>query len=343
MEGRPDVVVAGDDALVGQVAILLAVAGDAMLETALDLVVRTLTLRSASLRAGGPGGGDLIAVAGSTMHAATATWATKVANPESKRPEAANPWPTHVSLPVCASGEQLATLTVEGCLPAQQAVLRGCAAVIALALDAVKPEPDNTAGEQMLAAQAADQEALANELHDGPLQTLVAARYAADAAVRGADPTLARDAVQTALVQFRRTLWQLRPRGGADLAAALRQLSDQLVQGGQPPLALSVDPVAAATLTPVAATTAYRLVQAMAWTVRSGPLPVAVRGEEGQVLLVVTGLIPSFATWELRLRVVGASTTLTGHSLVASFPRPLVATVSRLGASCVVTEPVPPR
>ena len=335
--------VTGDGALAGHVAILLAVADDAALDAALDLMVRALGLRSAALRAGGPAGGDLIAIAGLMVHAAPAVPDPTVINPRLRHLGDANPWSTSISLPVCASGQQLATLTVEGCRPAQQALVRACAAVLALALAAVKPEADNTAGEQLLAAQAADQDALADELHDGSLQTLVAARYAADAAVRGAEPTLARDAVQTALVQLRRTLWQLRPRGGADLAGALSQLSDQLVQGGQPPLALTVEPVAAATLTPLAATTAYRLIQATAWTVRSGPLPVALRSDDGQAVLAVNGTIPSPARWELRLRVVGASMTLTTQGLVASFPRPLGASGSILGAPCVARDPVTPR
>ena len=343
MEGRPDVVATGDGALVGQLAILLAVAGDAMLDAALDVIVNALGLRSAALRAGGPAGGDLMAVAGSFVHAATATLAPAGTHLRPAHQGDASPGPTSVSLPICASGQQFATLTVEGCRPAQQPVLRSCAAVLALALAAVRPEADNTTGEQLLAAQAADQNALADELHDGPLQTLAAARYAADAVVRGADPTVARDAVQAALVHLRRTLWQLRPRGGADLAGALAQLSDQLVQGGQPPLVLSVDPVAAATLPPVAATTAYRLVQASARTLRPGQLSVELRNDGGQVVLAVGGMISSLALWEPRLRVVGAGVTPTAQGLEVRFPRPLAAPVSILGALCVVPEPVVPR
>ncbi len=77
----------------------------------------------------------------------------------------------------------------------------------------------------MLALAEADADAAADGLHDGALQALVVARYAADAAVRGGDPAAARDAVQEALVALRRAVWLLRPRGAQGLLEALRQLA----------------------------------------------------------------------------------------------------------------------
>ena len=77
------------------------------------------------------------------------------------------------------------------------------------------PAPD------LLAAAERDLDCLADRLHDGALQALVVARYACDAVARGADPALARDAVQDALVTLRREVWLLRPRGDDGLMTAL--------------------------------------------------------------------------------------------------------------------------
>ena len=73
----------------------------------------------------------------------------------------------------------------------------------------------------VLSLAEAEADAAADALHDGALQALVVARYAADAAVRGADPAAARDAVQHALVALRRAVWLLRPRGDRGLLEAL--------------------------------------------------------------------------------------------------------------------------
>jgi signal transduction histidine kinase len=63
----------------------------------------------------------------------------------------------------------------------------------------------------VLTLAEAQADAAADTLHDGALQALVVARYAADAAVRGGDASAARDAVQDALVALRRAVWLLRP------------------------------------------------------------------------------------------------------------------------------------
>ena len=84
----------------------------------------------------------------------------------------------------------------------------------------------------VLALAEAEAAATADALHDGALQALVVARYAADAAVRGGDPAAARDAVQQALVALRRAVWQLRPRGDQGLVTALEQLAVQILDAG---------------------------------------------------------------------------------------------------------------
>jgi signal transduction histidine kinase len=134
----------------------------------------------------------------------------------------------------------------------------------------------------------ADREALADALHDGPVQSLVVARYAADAAARGGDAGLARDALQSALVELRRFLWHVRPRGSAGFVEALDQLSAQLTEAGGPPVGLVGDVEAAAALRGAAGVTAYRLVQAVARP-DAGAVRVALRREGARLVVDVEG------------------------------------------------------
>ena len=308
MEGRSDTPVVAEVALLaGQVAVMLAVAGDAMLTEALRLMVRSLGLRSAVLRATEPDGGGLLAVAGEVVHAAE-----PVAAPVRSAP---------LLLPVQANGRDLAVLALEGHRPAQVPVVRACAAVIALVLAAGGAEADAVTALELMRAETQDRDAVADALHDGPLQSLVVARYGADATVRGADPAVARDAVQAALVDLRRMLWQLRPRGAGDLAAALRQLDERLVEGGRPPLLLQVDPASAGELVGLAATTAYGLVQATALAERTGPLTVELLATRSATVLTIAGEVPALDRWELRLRALGAVTTVVAGVLLVRFPR----------------------
>lgn len=147
----------------------------------------------------------------------------------------------------------------------------------------------------LLAAADLDADALADAIHDGALQALVVARYAADAAVRGGDPVQARDAVQDALVALRRVVWLLRPRGADDLPAALAELSTRL----DAPLALDVDPAVAAALAPAARVVAYRFVQASA----AGAVSLVRDG--AAAVLSVDGEVADPAGWAARARAVG--------------------------------------
>lgn len=164
----------------------------------------------------------------------------------------------------------------------------------------------------LLAAADADLDALGDRLHDGPLQALAGARYACDAVTRGADPAVARDAVQHALVLLRRELWLLRPRGEDGLAAALTELSDQLVAAGRPGLRLRVDPTVR--LLPRGAVTAYRLVQAVAGR---DPLDVALSGDG---ILRVDRPVAEPDTWALRAAAVGAELHVTATSTLLVLP-----------------------
>lgn len=130
----------------------------------------------------------------------------------------------------------------------------------------------------------------ADRLHDGPVQSLVAARYAVDLAARGGDASLARDAVQQALVELRAALWHLRPRTGDDhdLAEALTQLSEQLARDGRPVLSLDLESGSPAAF----AAAAFRLVQAVALPEGAQPVEVVVRRTANAWTLTVTGGSP---------------------------------------------------
>lgn len=150
----------------------------------------------------------------------------------------------------------------------------------------------------------ADAEALADRLHDDVLQALVVARYATDAVARGADPALARDAVQDALVALRRTVWQLRPRTAPGLRTALLDLSAQQLAAGRPALVLELDDEVAGALDPTAAAAAYRLVQAVLTECVGSPV-VRLRRAGGRAQLEIDRCVPDPAGWSLRARALG--------------------------------------
>jgi hypothetical protein len=152
----------------------------------------------------------------------------------------------------------------------------------------------------LLAAADADADALADALHDGPLQALVAARYAVDAAVRGGDPVIARDAVQEALVALRRAVWLMRPRGEDGLPGALAELAAQRAAAGAAPLELDLDADVAAALPAPARVAAYRFVQAVA----SG-CTVRLTRSGSDALLSVDGPLLDPVGWSARAAALG--------------------------------------
>ena len=152
----------------------------------------------------------------------------------------------------------------------------------------------------------AELDALADRLHDGPLQALVAARYACDASVRGAaDPALARAAVQEALVALRREMWLLRPRGAGGLSHALAALSTQRVGAGLPGLSVHLDTGVPDALSPAVGAAAYRLVQAVSRNV-STVLPVRLARCCAGAALDVGGPLDPVDGWSVRARALGA-------------------------------------
>lgn len=157
----------------------------------------------------------------------------------------------------------------------------------------------------LLALADTELDLVADRLHDGVLQSLVVARYACDAAARGADPALARDAVQVALVALRHEVWAMRPRSDRGLAAALDDLSAQRARLGQAGLLLELDAGIVAGLPVVAGATAYRLVQAVLRTV-GDDVVLAVRLTRSgphALLDLDAGLVES-AVWSLRARAL---------------------------------------
>jgi signal transduction histidine kinase len=187
-------------------------------------------------------------------------------------------------------------------------------------------EPRTDLPSAVLTLAEAEADAAADALHDGALQALVVARYAADAAVRGGDAAVARDAVQDALVALRRAVWLLRPRGEQGLIEALEQLAAQVVEAGGAPVLLDVDEVAAAvldtSLAPAAATAAYRLVQRAAG---AAPLTVRLRRTPTGLRIALDVPLTDPAGEALRARAVGGALLATrdGASLHLPLSRSL--------------------
>ena len=283
MPGPSTLVVTEPCAVLATVAGLLAEGGS--LAEGLDALVSGLGLRSAAVRTAA---GDLLGASGEVVH--------------------------DLSTPVLELGVPLrvgasATLTVTGARPSQLPALRAAAAVLGLA--AVPAEHA-----ALLEAAEAERDALADSLHDGPVQGLVVARLAADAAVRGGDAVAARDAVQDALVDLRRALWQIRPRGGAGLADALSQLAAQRAEAGDAALTVTGE----ADLTGPAAGLAYRVVQAARAT------GVALTWDGPLVAVDLDGALPTPELWGARARALGGDLYATAGRIRLVLPVPTART-----------------
>lgn len=267
MSGPSTPVVTEPVAVLGAVAALLAEGRD--LPEALEALLAGLALRGVALRSAA---GDLLATAGDVLR-------------DSAAPVLEVAVPLRDGLP--------GTLTVVGARPSHLLVLRTCASILGLALAPV-------ASAALLDAAEAERDAIADGLHDGPVQALVVARLAADAAVRGGDVPAARDATQAALVELRRALWQIRPRGSDGVLEALQQLSVQRVDAGLPALGLVVEPEAV--LTGRAGSLAYQVVQASA----GSDCRVAVRSDGPSVVVDVDGgTLSTPELWTARARALG--------------------------------------
>lgn len=260
-------------------------AAGAPLTAALDELVAGLGLRGAMVR---DASGGLLAVGGAV--------------PFAVRAERSVP-PATLELPVpdCAGGAA-GTLIVIGDHPVHLRVLRAVASVVGLAL-ARRPAAAVT---DVVVAAEHDLDDLADALHDGPVQALVAARYLADAAVRGGDAGAARAAVQEALVQLRLFLWHLRPRTDGGLGPALSALSARVSDGGGSALVLAGAPGRGDALRGPAAGAAYRLVQAVVRPGTSACL-VSTDVDAGSLVVHVDGgaALSRPDRWARRARALG--------------------------------------
>jgi hypothetical protein len=306
-----------DAVLIGRVAELLSDLGEEGLTEALELLVDELSLSSAVLREAAPHGlGRVRAVAGDSPHAVPAMRVVSAGS---------TPGPT-VELPLRAGGRDVGVLAVVGARPSQLPALRGVASVLGLVLSspAARPAVDDAVLE-LVAAADAEADAAADLLHDGPVQSLVVAHYAAEAAARGGNAVAAREAVQSALVELRRTLWHLRPRTGSGLAGALGQLSARMEEAGGAPLRFVLDEVLAAALPPAVVSVAYRVVQAVAVPAGAEPVRVALRREGALVVLDVEGGTPLAEPqrWGTTARALGGSLTCTPDRIRLAVPVPV--------------------
>ncbi len=297
-------------AVVGRLAVHLGREGAAGLAGALEILVEGCGLRSAVLRA--LPGGELVAVAGEVVQAV----------PVSRRD-----LPSVVELSVRApSGGEVAVLTVTGGRPVSLPVLRAAASVLALAVTA--PVAPVASAAPLLLDLEGEVEALADRLHDGPVQALVAARYAADLAARTGDLSLVREAVQEALVQLRRTMGQLRPRGADGLVEALEALGARLAEAGGPVLSLHLD-AEADVRDPAQAVGAYRLVQAACRDLDADQRVVVGLAREdepsgrGVLVLTVDGAaLPDPARWRRTAAALGADLLVSTGRLRLALPVP---------------------
>jgi signal transduction histidine kinase len=220
--------------------------------------------------------------------------------------------------------------------------------------------------DRLLVLEERERGALADRLHDGPLQDLVATRYLADltvqAAARSATPaTVAerlgavRDAAQDALVGTRRLLGSLTARcaDGTGLTQALAALGTAAgaaggaagggAGGAAGGLAVEVQAADAGTLPPGIAIVAYRLVQALlADTAERGATTAVVRARRTPEALEVSvaGSVapdleaPAVARWVVRIGMLGGTilTDPTGTTTArlpmpaGAVPEPLVGT-----------------
>jgi signal transduction histidine kinase len=316
---------AARDELVGEIAALLRAAQllvsarctQASLQEVLELLVATTGASSVTLRPAVPGLPDVLEAASTPTRAAA----------------------VRISLPLRYGDETLGTLA----LAAPQALAVGheqCAAVVAdllaLALSdfAARRQLDGAVAERrrlvarFIDATERERAELAGQLHDGPLQSLVAARYVTDMAglaLRDGTFDEARRGVQAGLVNARRALWQLRPHAadGADLAGALESLGEKL--GESTGLRVELDaPALPPQMPPSVASAAFRLVQEMLSTsVRERAATRATVSAEvdGAVLVVtvtddgvgqVVEVPPGLARWREWVSLLGGEVRLRG-------------------------------
>lgn len=215
------------------------------------------------------------------------------------------------------------TRLLSASVPAQRRPRGTSASACSPSAPVAEDVPPDDLPSAVLRLAEADADGFADALHDGALQALVVARYAADAAVRGGDAVAARQAVQDALVALRRAVWLLRPRGDDGLVPALRDLARHLDATGAAPLRLELDGPAEIALEqaldPASATAAYRLVQRAAG---GRPLTVRLRRTPTALAVDLDAAVPDPVGEALRARAVGATLITRSDSSLLLLPLP---------------------
>ncbi len=276
-------------------AAFCGVAARMLAESGRDALAPVLTLLGQALQA------NVDLLEAGTTRAAIPRARSRAAAPDSVDLSTAAP----IELPIRARGNALAVLSIEpntASLPPAWTTSPGplgtVADLIALVLSAGSESP---AGSEVKAAARTwfdldeqDRKQLAGDLHDGLVQSLVAARYLLDLAAStwpdGPLPWLeaVRESIQAALGDGRALLKSVQPRVRA--AAGLRVALEDLCAGAAVPTELhSVAPTEPSTEqtgepapAPVAAAAAYRFVQAALSDLRErGAEAVEVRLSSG--------------------------------------------------------------
>jgi hypothetical protein len=255
-------------------AAFCGVAARMLAESGRDALAPVLTLLGQALRA------NVDLLEAGTTRAAIPRPRLRGASPDSVDLSAAAP----IDLPIRARGTVLAVLSIEPTtagLPAPWTQSPGplgtIADLVALTLSSGS-EPD--AGDDVRSASRSwfdleeqDRKQLAGELHDGLVQSLVAARYLLDLAAStwpdGPLPWLeaVRESIQAALVDGRGLLNSVQPRvrAGRGLRVALEDLCAAApipVELHPAPLPTPAETAATGEPAPVAAAAGYRFVQA---------------------------------------------------------------------------------
>jgi hypothetical protein len=200
--------------------------------------------------------------------------------------------------------------------------------LLALALSAVSPRAET-------AAHVLDEEAeraeVAAVLREGPLASLVAARYALDT---GSERSAVRAVVQQALRELRRVVVAQRAGGvDGDLARGLRGLVEDLRHSGCRVDLLIAD-LPAGSVPPSAAVTAYRVVAAALNGVSGRPSVIVTGDVAAECLIVsVTGArdphdAGALDRWARRARALGGSLERHPDGVVLRLPCRLPALTS---------------
>lgn len=244
-----------------------------------------------------------------------------------------------LDVPLRHAGAVLGMLTVTSDAPLGDLALRTLLAVADMVSLALAHDVARRAAADALLDAEVERTELAHELHDGVVQTVVAARHAVstDAPATTVGAVLAR-----ALREARRTMALLRPRAvDGDLARALRALASDLTAAGTHVTVTDDGDVPA--LPPALATLALRVVAAVLRE-DGGMLGVQLRCESAETISVtVNGVVDGMdagvvARWRRHVLAAGGALDAQPGAVRLTLPLPAdpaaapMAPVATLGA-----------